>query len=164
MRRPGRKTLDPGKSTDPRAVRAAAFAHLARRDFASGELARKLAQQGFDASVSAATVSELAADRYIDDPRFCENYVAYHAGRGEGPVRIAAQLSALGLASELIATALASVADWRTRAQGVRARRFGAALPESWSERSRQARFLQYRGFSSDHIRAALGIDFTLDD
>jgi regulatory protein len=164
MRRPGRKTLDPAKSADPRAVRAAAFAHLARRDFASGELARKLVQQGFDAAVSAVTVSELAADRYIDDPRFCENYVAYHAGRGEGPVRIAAQLSALGLSSDLIDTAVATVTDWRTRAQAVRARRFGPAVPASWPEKSRQARFLQYRGFSSDHIRAALGIDFTLDD
>jgi len=164
MRRPGKKTLDPGKSTDPRAVRAAAFAHLARRDFASGELARKLTQQGFDAALSAQAVSELTAERYIDDPRFCENYVAYHAGRGEGPLRIAAELCARGLPSALIDTALATVTDWRARAAGVRARRFGAALPESWPERSRQARFLQYRGFSSDHIRAALGIDFTLDD
>ena len=29
-------------------------------------------------------------------------------------------------------------------------------LPKDWKERSRQARFLQYRGFSTDHIRAVL--------
>jgi regulatory protein len=164
MRRPGRKALDARKSADPRAVRAAAFAHLARRDFASGELARKLASQGFDATLSAATVNELAADRYIDDPRFSENYVAYHAERGQGPVRIAANLAGLGLPADLIDTALATVANWRARAQAVRVRKFGLAPPESWPAKSRQARFLQYRGFSADHIRAALGADFTLDD
>jgi regulatory protein len=36
-------------------------------------------------------------------------------------------------------------------------------VPESWPEKARQARFLQYRGFSSDHIRAALGADFDSD-
>jgi SOS response regulatory protein OraA/RecX len=37
-------------------------------------------------------------------------------------------------------------------------------IPESWSDKARQARFLQYRGFSSDHIRFALGSDFDPDD
>jgi regulatory protein len=41
----------------------------------------------------------------------------------------------------------------------VRVRRFGKTPPASWKERTRQARFLQYRGFSADHIRAATGAD-----
>jgi regulatory protein len=164
MRRPARKPLAARKAADPLAVRAAAFAHLARRDFASGELVRKLASQGYDPAVSAATVSELTADRYIDDARFSENYVAYHANRGEGPIRIEADLKAFGLSAELIDTALATVPDWQVRAQAVRVRKFGLEPPETWPKKSRQARFLQYRGFSSDHIRAALGADFNLDD
>jgi|SRR5450631_3710155 regulatory protein len=164
MRRPARKRLDARKAADPRAVREAAFAQLARRDFASGELIRKLASQGYDPAVSAATVAELTSERYIDDARFSENYVAYHAHRGEGPIRIEARLKACGLSAELIDTALATVADWRLRAQAVRVRKFGLEPPETWPEKARQARFLQYRGFSSDHIRAALGTDFNLDD
>jgi len=39
----------------------------------------------------------------------------------------------------------------------VRIRKFGLSPPESWEERGRQARFLQYRGFSSDDIGAAFG-------
>ena len=40
--------------------------------------------------------------------------------------------------------------------RAARARKFGPELPKDWKERSRQARFLQYRGFSTDHIRAVL--------
>ena len=42
-------------------------------------------------------------------------------------------------------------------------RRFGADLPDTWPEKAKQARFLQYRGFSGDQIRAALGPDFDPD-
>jgi len=164
MRRPARKRLDPRKSADPRAVREAACAHLARRDFATSELARKLAAQGYDRALSAAIVAELAGERLVDDARFSENYVAYHANRGHGPARIAVDLQALGLPSDLIDTALAAGPDWRARAQAVRIRKFGAGPPQTWPEKSRQARFLQSRGFSSDHIRAALGTDFNLED
>ena len=41
-------------------------------------------------------------------------------------------------------------------ARAARARKFGPDLPKDWKERSKQARFLQYRGFSTDHIRAVL--------
>src|SRR5476649_1224458 len=135
MRRPARKSLDARSCADPRAVRAAAFAHLARRDFASGELIRKLASQGYDPAASAAAVAELTADRYIDDARFSENYVAYHANRGEGPVRIEADLKAFGLPAELIGTALATLPDWRLRAQAVRVRKFGLEKPATWPEK-----------------------------
>ena len=46
------KALDPDKARDPRAVRTAAVALLAGRDFASGELAKKLFTQGYDAKAS----------------------------------------------------------------------------------------------------------------
>jgi regulatory protein len=39
----------------------------------------------------------------------------------------------------------------------VRRRRFGPEVPADWKEKGRQSKFLQYRGFSSDHIRFALG-------
>jgi len=136
-----------------------AIALLARRDFASGELRRRLTERGFAEEAVAAAVAALTEERALDDARFAQSYVAYHAGRGQGPVRIGADLAALGLTAELIDAALAGGPDWRTLAREVRAHKFGAQEPESWAERSRQARFLQYRGFSSDHIRLALGSD-----
>jgi regulatory protein len=108
-------------------------------------------------------VAELTEERVLDDTRYAGNYVAYHAGRGHGPRRIAADLRAFGLPSELIDAALAAGHDWPVLAREIRARKFGAAPPENWTEKVRQARFLQYRGFSSDHIRAATGAEVDSD-
>jgi regulatory protein len=141
----------------------AAIALLARRDFASGELRQKLGSQGYDAAVAAAVVAELIEERAIDDSRYAENYVAYHSGRGHGPVRIGADLRSLGVPADLVEAALATGPDWRELARAIRIRKFGAEPPEEWTEKTRQARFLQYRGFSSDHIRAATGADFDAD-
>jgi regulatory protein len=163
MRRAPKKAGDPARLTDPQAVRTAAVTLLARRDFASDELRQALEEQGYDRLLVIAAVAELVEGRVLDDSRYAENYVAYHADRGQGPVRIAASLKALGLGAELIDEALASGPDWKALAREVRIRRFGIPEPGTWAEKGKQARFLQYRGFSSDHIRAALGADFDLD-
>jgi regulatory protein len=141
----------------------AAVGLLGRRDFASAELRGKLEEQGFDVNVVADAVSELVEGGEVNDARYAENYVAYHAERGQGPVRIAADLRELGLPAEVIQAALEAGPDWRQRAREVRIRRFGLAEPQTWTQKARQGRFLQYRGFSSDHIRAALGPDFDPD-
>jgi regulatory protein len=162
-RRAGDPAKAEAKARDAGAARMSAIALLARRDFASGELRQKLGSQGYDDAVVAAVVADLMSERALDDGRYAENYFAYHSGRGQGPLRIAADLRALGVAGDLIEAALAGGPDWRELARDVRMRKFGAELPEDWTEKTRQARFLQYRGFSSDHIRAATGADFDPD-
>ena len=99
----------------------------------------------------------------MNDARYAENYVSHHAERGKGPVRLAAVLKERGVSKELIDTALAGSPDWGSRARELRIRKFGPDSPSDWTEKARQARFLQYRGFSSDHIRSALGADIDLD-
>jgi regulatory protein len=144
-------------------VRAAATALLARRDFARGELAARLSASGFDPAAVAAALEELAGERLIDDERYAQNFIAYHAARGQGPVRIAAELRRHGLADGLIEAALAAGGDWHALARRARAAKFGPAAPAGWAEKARQSRFLQYRGFSSDHIRTAVGADPELE-
>jgi regulatory protein len=136
---------------------------LARRDYASGELRERLQRKGFNAEVIEVTLADLIGERAVDDARYAGNYVSYCAARGQGPLRIAAELRALGLPSDLIEVALAEGPDWRALVADVRSRKFGPEPPADWPEKARQARFLQYRGFSSDHIRLALGADFDLD-
>jgi regulatory protein len=162
-RREGDPAKAEAKARDPDAARAAAIAQLARRDFASGELRLKLESQGYEKAVAAAVIAELIEERILDDGRYAEHYVASHAERGHGPLRIAAELRSLGVPDTLIDTALTTGPDWRALAREVRVRKFGAESPEEWAEKTRQARFLQYRGFSSDHIRAATGADFDAD-
>jgi regulatory protein len=157
---PGKhKRLDPVETVDPEAARAEAIVLLARRDLASGELRRRLTERGFEEGAVAAALAALIEERALDDARFAQSYVTYHAGRGQGPVRIGADLAALGLTPVEIDVALGAGPDWRALARKVRERKFGAEPPVSWAEKGRQARFLQYRGFSSDHIRLALGSD-----
>jgi len=141
------------------AARAAGVALLARRDLPSSELRERLGARGFGPEATAAALAALAAEGALDDERYAHNYVAYHAGRGRGPIRIGADLRASGLPPETIEAALESGPDWRAAAAAVRERRFGKAAPASLREKARQARFLQYRGFSADHIRAATGAD-----
>lgn len=164
LRKPG-KTLkaDPEHAANQDAVRRAAVALLARRDFAIGELRQKLTALGYDQVVVEEAVKELAEGNIVNDERYAANYVAYHADRGQGPMRIATELRTLGLAEGVIDSALASGPDWKALAREVRIRKFGLEVPDTWPEKGRQARFLQYRGFSSDHIRSAIGPDFDPD-
>lgn len=153
----------PEQRTDSESVQAAAVALLARRDFAGGELRARLAAKGFDAAVASMVVAELTADGTVNDERYAQNYVAYHAGRGQGPVRIAANLRGMGVSAVLIEAAIAGGPDWGALARKARRVKFGQQLPQNWPDRARQARFLQYRGFSADHIRAATGADPDMD-
>ena len=149
-------------SNDGAAARAAAVALLARRDLPTGELQARLCGEGFDAGTAAAVSAALSREG-INDERFAQNYVAYRAGRGRGPLRIFVELRRHGLADELIESALAAGPDWVALAHQVRRAKFGAQPPASWPQRARQSRFLQYRGFSADHIRLATGAEPDLD-
>lgn len=163
MRRRGASRSPENATGDADSARLAALAHLARRDFSSGELRQRLETGGFDAASAAAAIAGLAREGILDDARFAQNYVASRAGRGQGPVRIRAELRRHGLADALIEGALASGPDWGALALKVRRARFGPAAPVTWANKARQARFLQYRGFSSDDIRAATDADFEQD-
>jgi regulatory protein len=164
MKRARKAEVTADDASDLQKARAAAVKLLARRDFASTELKQKLQALGFDSGVVDEAVGELTAGSILNDARYAEHLVTHHAERGQGPIRISALLREQGLPDEVIEAALAAGPDWRARAREVRIRRFGLHEPASWPEKAKQGRFLQYRGFSSDHIRAALGPDVDLNE
>ncbi|MFI4878440.1 MAG: regulatory protein RecX [Steroidobacterales bacterium] len=157
--RPSSRPGSAAQRTDPEAARAAAVSLLARRDLASGELRARLAARGFAPDAAQEAVQGLVREGVVNDERYARNYVAYHARRGQGPVRISLLLRGLGVDAALTEAALADGPDWAALARQVRQGRFGARPPADWREKARQGRFLQYRGFSSDHIRSATGAD-----
>jgi regulatory protein len=108
-------------------------------------------------------VSDLIEQRFVDDARYANNYVSYHAERGHGPARIRRDLLVLDVDQGVIDAALADGRDWAQAARELRIRKFGLSVPRNWRAKAKQARFLQYRGFSADHIRSALGPDLDLD-
>jgi regulatory protein len=164
VRRPARpdSTLRDG---DERAVRAAALAQIARRDFGRAELRERLIRKGGMPAIVDAVLGELEAERLLSDARYVESAVRAHAGRGHGPCRVRAELRRKGLAAALVDEALRTAdVDWATLAVQLRRRRYGAAMPGDVRERAKQARFLQYRGFTAEQIRAALGAACELEE
>ncbi|MFZ9708644.1 MAG: regulatory protein RecX [Steroidobacteraceae bacterium] len=156
---PGRRAPGAEHPTSEQAARRAALLLLARREFGSPELRNKLLSQGYAPDAVEAALASLLTERLLDDGRFLEQFVRVHAGRGQGPARIKQELSACGFSGEVVEAALAAGPDFSTLCRAVRVRKFGASPPKTWAEKGKQARFLQYRGFSSDHIRLALGSD-----
>jgi len=133
---------------------------LARREHSLAELRTKLAAREFSPEAIENTVAGLVADGLASDDRFAEAFVAARIRKGQGPVRIRRDLRQRGVDAELIQLHLEeSGADWRSLAETVRHKKFGAKIPAEYKEKARQMRFLEYRGFTGEQIRAALDND-----
>lgn len=141
----------------------AALDALARRDYSIEELRRKLLEKGYDATVVAPLLEALHAENLLDDRRYTENFVAHHAVRGQGPLRIRADLQRRGLPGSLVEECLEGYPDWILHLREAQQKKFGAALPTHYADKQRQAKFLGYRGFTGAQIRMALGFDTDLD-
>jgi regulatory protein len=159
MRADSASSSEPVES-DHRPIELTALRLLARREHSLQELRTKLLRRGHTAAAVDVVISQLAARQLISDARFAGSWVRRGATRGQGPVRIRAELRAQGITEDLIQAEFAAAdCDWPQLAAQVRARKFGARKPAASAERAKQSRFLQYRGFTADQIRAALGAD-----
>ncbi|WP_127476329.1 regulatory protein RecX [Sulfurivermis fontis] len=131
-----------------------AIALLAQREHSARELERKLCDKGFPSGRVAECIARLQQERLQSDARYAESYVHLRAGKGYGPLRIRAELAERGVADEFIAPPLEEMdGQWSELAEQARRKRFGNKLPQDFQERARQARFLQYRGFATEHFR-----------
>lgn len=147
----------PEASGDAGECARVALGLLARREHSRRELERKLASRGFAAEVTAEVLDGLERSGALAADRFTESFIRTRIARGQGPVRLRAELSSRGIAEELIAAALGAAEwDWEAAARRARIKRFGRPTPRDRVERAKQIRFLEYRGFAAAQIRAAL--------
>jgi len=144
---------------DAAACRHQALHALARREHSRLELERKLAMRGHGADVIALTLDHLEQTGLLDTHRFCESFVRSRISKGQGPTRIERELTDRGVDAALAGDYVHRMQDWSALAREVRRRKFGEDVPDSYKERARQSRFLQYRGFSHEQIRAAMTRD-----
>jgi regulatory protein len=157
-----KKKPDPrdGQPPDANEIRSRAIALLARREHSALELKRKLLQRGYSPDLIIPVLQALAAEGLLSETRYAQEWVRSRVSRGQGPLKIRAELRQQGLADAQIEQVLAeSDTDWGRLARSVRNKRFGTAMPNGLTDRARQMRFLESRGFASDHIRQALGAD-----
>lgn len=130
---------------------------LARREYSCRELHDKLLKKGCASALAAETVKRLETERLVSDDRFMESLIQVRRNRGYGPLRIQKELQEKGVTAEAIERWLdVSGREWLEDIRRVQRKKFGARLPKSYTERARQARFLQYRGFTYDQIQQAL--------
>ena len=142
---------------DDKTCRRRAMDLLARREHTRLELERKLADREFDSIVIGDVLDRLQEDGLLDEDRFIESFVRTRVGKGHGPARIQAELGQRGIDSGRARRWLHDAElNWSSLAAGVREKRFGPSPPDDFKERARQMRYLQYRGFDSEQINAAL--------
>lgn len=141
-------------------IRAAAMRLLAAREHSTSELRRKLGQKGFASDPVEAVLADLTREKLLSDERFVEAFISSRRRRGQGPVRIQRDLQAHELDAELVAAWLDPAdPDWLSAARAVREKKFGNAPADDFQEKMRQARFLEYRGFSHEQIQRVLKDD-----
>ncbi|MEO5703249.1 MAG: regulatory protein RecX [Gammaproteobacteria bacterium] len=129
---------------------------LSRREHSTTELRRKLTGQGLDDSELDKVLARLTRDKLLSDERFVESFIQSRVSKGVGPLLIQAQLHERGIDSMLSAEFLDTHArQWRELAQTAQRKRFGETLPQNYTERAKQMRFLQQRGFTMEQINAA---------
>jgi len=133
---------------------------LSRREHSAFEIERKLKERfPDDLSLVPLVLARLQASGLQDDFRFAEMLVRYRASRGQGPIKIRAELKAKGVAQVVVSDVLSrSTFDWSEVASSVIAKKYGepGEMPLTPKERARRQRFLQSRGFPYEHIAAAL--------
>ena len=133
---------------------------LARREHSTQELRDKLLARGFEDDEITPALQTLSREGLLSDERFTESFIHSRMQRGSGPVKIRAELRQRGVTDEVIANWLDERDRvWLERAEAVRCKKFGSALPVDYKEKARQARFLQYRGFSAEQTRQVLRDD-----
>lgn len=129
-----------------------ACGYLVRREHSAWELGRKLENHGPSAAVERA-IGQLQDRGEQSDTRFAEMLCRSRFNNGKGPVRLLHELKKHRIDDEIISAVMLEYEDrWAELANQVRSKKFGDAAPASLQEWSRQARFLQQRGFSVSHF------------
>jgi regulatory protein len=138
------------------AARLKALRLLGRREHSARELRGKLQAGGVDDDTAETLVEVLAEEGWQSDPRFAESRIHNRIVQGYGPLRIEAELRVAGLPDTAIHEAMdAADCDWAALCCEVYRRKYRGPAQDR-AERLRRHRQLAARGFSSEHIRAAL--------
>jgi regulatory protein len=138
-------------------LRCKALHLLSRREHTRQEINSKLKTKAEDPAALNDVLDALESERLQSDERFAESYIRMRVNRGYGPSRIKQELREKGVSAEEIKLALdASGYDWGELASVARTKKFGSQKPREASDRSKQMRFLLYRGFNNEQIKVAL--------
>lgn len=130
---------------------------LAIREHTEKQLTLKLLNKHFQADDVERVIEDLKQRNLLSDNRFASQYVFSRINRGYGPLRIEKEMREKGVNEKKIAANLEEYREnWPDIMLQALKKKFGSSKTLNFSERARQARFLEYRGFPSALIRQQL--------
>lgn len=140
--------------------RNAAMNLLARREHSQTELRRKLRTR-FEPDALDEALDRLTDEGLLSDERFAMSFTRERLLRAHGPMRIQADLRQRGVNDRVVEKAIANIPleeglTWIQVARAACEKKFGSIAPGSLEEKARRSRFLNYRGFSQEHIAQAM--------
>jgi regulatory protein len=135
-----------------REIVSAALRLLAGRDMSRTQFVTKLSTKEFSPEEIEAVAEWCQAEGYLNEVRYAEN-ASRRLGAKYGANRVAQTLRHKGVNDEDVAASIATLSDSEVaRAQVIWTRKF-RELPVSATDRAKQSRFLQTRGFSYGTIK-----------
>jgi regulatory protein len=133
---------------------------LASREHSTSELRIKLLKRGFEAETIKRVLAGLADRNLVSDVRFVESFLGARMRKGFGPLRIHTELRERGVDDRLIAQQLDRDEEtWMALLAEVHRKKFGEHQATGRAELARQARFLEYRGFTTAQVSRFLRDD-----
>jgi regulatory protein len=153
--RPMPKQSSKPQKPDDRDLVSKALAMLSRRDMSRSEFIGKLVSGEYSKDEAEAVADWCASEGFLDETRFAESN-ARRLGLKYGAKRVGAALKQKGVREDVIDASVASLKMTDLcRAQALWQRKFHEPATDS-SERSRQIRYLQSRGFGFDVIKKVI--------
>ncbi len=132
---------------------------LTPREHSVQELRWKLGKRHVNSETIEAVIRRLLELNYLSDERFTKTYVEERINKGDGPIKIRANLQRRGIDRHLINVSVSSDDEfWLARAQEALVKRFDAPnAPLSLDEWKSRNNFLTSRGFTTSVVVNALG-------
>ena len=131
---------------------------LARREHSFQELINKLKQRFSEhPDLLMQELLKLREEGLQSDSRMVEAFVRSRVNKGQGPVKISAELRNRGISDSNVEQGMLNAeVDWLSLIEQVAARKFGDSQVADLRDKGRRARFLQQRGFSFEQISKIL--------
>lgn len=135
-------------------IRQKALGFLSRREHSRRELFLKLCRYDFSSEEINKVLNEIENENLLSEDRFISNFIRARRSKGQGPLKICAELQNRGIdPTQIFMSEEWLETDWQERADAVRIKRFGESVPVSRIEQAKQGRYLQQRGFTIAQIR-----------
>lgn len=131
---------------------------VSRREYSAKDLKSKLLEKGYSSDLVEQEILHAQEKKWQSDERFAEAFIHLRISQGKGPVRIAFELEQHGVSKILIESFL----DYRDKQwselakQVLQKKKF---VLDSYAEKAKAMKFLQYRGFSIEQINKVIKDD-----